>query len=100
MYKTQALNVGSFIGVIFTNSVAIFRSKYSLHHYYQSHCEAIFYETIQSAHFLECWWQGEKKNLLASAGIEPAPSDVGTRNATVTPGCLILIHIDLHALYV
>ena len=43
-------------------------------------------------------WQGKK--IIGPAGIEPGPSDVGIRNATVTPGCLILNYIDLHALYV
>ena len=81
---------------IFRNSVSIFRSKYLIHHY---HCGTIFYETIQSAHRIMLCGRGEKK-VLAPAGIEPAPSDVGIRNVTVTPGCLILIHIDLHALYV
>ena len=40
------------------------------------------------------------KKVLAPARIEPAPSDLGFRNATITPGCLIVIHIVLHALYV
>ena len=67
-----------------------------LHHY---RCGTICYETIQSAHRIMLCGM-ERKNLIAPAGIEPAPSDLRFRNATVTPGCLILNHIDLDALYV
>ena len=38
-----------------------------------------------------------QKKVLAAAGIEPAPSDMSFRNATITPGCFIVIYIDLHA---
>ena len=47
-------------------------------------------------------WNGvcQGKKVVAPKGIEPAPSDRGIRNATVTPGFFVLIHIDLHALYI
>ena len=55
---------------ILRNSVAILTSKYLLHHY---HCGAIFMK-LSNQRIVLC---SAAKKVLAPAGIEPAPSDVG-----------------------
>ena len=83
---------------IFRNSVAIYSCLYSLHHYHRGPNTLRNYPVSTSNNDAHLIIFGGKK-LLAQAGIEPKPSDIGIRNATITAGCSVHKHIAIHCLY-